>query len=248
MLTIIDGLAYIRRAFEKDFGQRAPRRIISDMLAIRPPNTVVWAFDHPSCRTLRRKLYPEYKMGRSKPSEDFFPMVQLIRDGLTHTSAIQIEVPNYEADDIIATLVKRYPTMPIRIETIDRDLGQLLVNRNVTVSFEMKGDPRWTRLYKATVGDPSDNIPGIKGFGPKAFYQVDKRRLEDFVAFGHGSPPEMPAACLNWLSDPANTALVRTFYQIVGFYDVPDAEISTGTVVGVSNPDAADALLSQFLH
>lgn len=97
----------------------------------------------------------------------------------------QVRVPTVEADDVIAWMTERLPTN-IVILTVDRDLLQLaapradkhvavkikrdwpesFVDKDVSVPF------RWVALYKSLVGDTSDEYPGVKGFGPKAWIQL----------------------------------------------------------------------------
>lgn len=249
MINIIDGNSYIRRAFETDYGSRAPRKIAVDMLAMPPDRTTIWVFDHPTCRILRRKIYPEYKQGRQSAPDGFFEMVSYIREVLEHTRCLQICVPNFEADDVIATLTRRYHIKsPVRIDSIDQDLAQLLVFPNVTATFKTKIEPRWVRLYKSSVGDPSDNIPGIKGFGEKTWRDVDKSMLERLLT-GHSERlPELPFRSANWLIDPDNLAMARKFYQIVGLYEVPLADIERHLKPGQQDEAKVNELLARYLH
>ncbi len=150
------------------------------------PDYLAVSFD--TGRTFRHDLYADYKGTRAK-------MRGLARPGKTHPrdggrfQYSRLEVENYEADDVIGSLAVlgayRKKSLGVKIITGDRDLLQLVTNR-VVVSFAQQQDQRKRRIfpggrparklgvlpeqvvdYKALVGDPSDNIPGVKGIGEK---------------------------------------------------------------------------------
>jgi len=79
-----------------------------------------------------------------------------------------IRVKGWEADDVIATLVRSEPNEQFIIESTDVDFMQL---PNVRIAREKPApvEPQYMRLYKTLVGDPSDNIGGLKGFGKGAW-------------------------------------------------------------------------------
>ncbi len=131
--------------------------------------------------SFRREIYPEYKAGRDAQPEDLtiqFPMVAELCEAF---GVPMLEVPNFEADDVIATLVETAPAgTKIGIISTDKDLMQL-VGPNVSLLDTMKGSrvdeaavekrfgvpPSLLLDVRSLVGDPSDNIPGVKGIGEK---------------------------------------------------------------------------------
>jgi DNA polymerase-1 len=106
------------------------------------------------------------------------------------------EKPGYEADDLIATLAEKFKTLPdvqVVILTGDRDTLQMVEGDKLVVQTFNKGvsdttiynepaviekygiAPNQMVDYKALVGDPSDNIKGVPGVGPKTALELIKR-------------------------------------------------------------------------
>ncbi len=149
------------------------------------PTHVAVAFDV-SRTTFRTETYPEYKANRAKSPEGFKGQVDLIRDLLDALGITRLEVPGYEADDILATLATQAQGQNLEtfIVTGDRDALQL-VSGSVTVLYPRKGVSDLARMtpeavvekygltpdqyadFAALRGDPSDNLPGIPGVGEK---------------------------------------------------------------------------------
>ncbi len=143
---------------------------------------VVW---DPSGGSFRREVYPEYKANRKPTPDDLRPQIDEIKELLDKAGFPAIIVPNYEADDVIGSLAKRFgKKQRVVILSGDKDCYQLL-NENVSMLRGSKGvtefltiDPAWVQNelgvsveqitdYMGIVGDSSDNIPGAKGIGPK---------------------------------------------------------------------------------
>ena len=143
---------------------------------------VVWDAGLPKFRT---EIYPEYKAQRSAMPEELRAQVGHVDHILEAMNIPAIRAEGFEADDAIATLSKRIPEdVELMIVTGDQDAMQL-VDRNVKVLRTTKGvsetksygrdevveeygvTPEQIPDYKALTGDPSDNIPGVKGIGPK---------------------------------------------------------------------------------
>ncbi|MCS7057960.1 MAG: DNA polymerase I [Meiothermus sp.] len=141
---------------------------------------VVVIFDAPA-RTFRHEAYEEYKAGRASTPEDFPAQLEQIKELVDLLGLGRLEVPGYEADDVIGTLARRAEAQgyPVRILTGDRDSFQLLSER-ITVVLpdgrvmtpaalrEKYGvQPEQWVDFRALVGDPSDNLPGARGIGEK---------------------------------------------------------------------------------
>jgi DNA polymerase-1 len=142
-------------------------------------NCVV-AWDDPD-GSKRRELYPEYKANRTEKDPLLavqYPYVaKLIRALGLHS----FWHPGWEADDVIATLVERYADdFTVYIVSGDKDLTQLVEEKVLMYDFgkditydEAAVCAKWGVYpnqmldYLALVGDSSDNIPGVKGVGPK---------------------------------------------------------------------------------
>jgi DNA polymerase I len=136
-------------------------------------------------RTFRNELYPDYKAHREEPPADMRLQFGLTIDMARTTGAPVFVREGFEADDIIATLVvqARARGLACTVLTGDRDLFQLIADdvdivlpgkrgefeRVDTAAFDFKyGFPRDRFVdFKALMGDPSDNIPGLQGIGEK---------------------------------------------------------------------------------
>lgn len=145
------------------------------------PDYMAFCFDRAE-PSFRKDIDPRYKANRSDMPEDLVPQVPYIRK-VSHALGVAcFDKQGYEADDIIGTLacMGRDEGLEVVIVSGDKDFGQL-VGPHVTMYDTMKDirydeegvkekfgvEPRKMRDYLALVGDSSDNIPGVKGIGPK---------------------------------------------------------------------------------
>ncbi len=149
------------------------------------PTHVGVAFDV-SRKTFRSAEYPEYKATRSATPDAFKGQIPLIHEVLDALEIPHVQIDNFEADDVIATLTTQAVAagMEVLIVTGDRDAYQL-VSPHVTVLYPKKGVSDLARMtpqaveekygltptqypdYAALRGDPSDNLPSIPGVGEK---------------------------------------------------------------------------------
>ncbi|MFI6264154.1 DNA polymerase I [Micromonospora sp. NPDC051006] len=159
--------------------------MLINVLRDEQPTHIVVAFDV-SRHSFRTDRYAEYKAGRSETPTDFKGQVSLVKEVLAALRIPVVEMPGYEADDVIATLAcqARDQGMQVLITTGDRDAFQL-VGDQVTVLYPRKGvsdlarmdpaavetkygvGPQRYRDLAALVGETSDNLPGVPGVGPK---------------------------------------------------------------------------------
>ena len=145
------------------------------------------AFDTPE-PTFREGLFKDYKAHRPKTDDELVPQLAEAHNLFQKFGIPSFEKPGYEADDIIATLVKKFggeKNLRVMILTGDLDTLQLVRGDKVVVKTPKKGvsetvvyneaaveeryglKPEKLSDYKGLVGDPSDNIPGVPGVGPK---------------------------------------------------------------------------------
>lgn len=144
---------------------------------------VVW---DPGRKTFRSDIYTEYKATRKPMPDDLRSQIEEIRALLDEAKFPQLMVQNFEADDVIGTLAKRFgKEKKVLLITGDKDCYQLL-NKNVHMLRGQKGvtefteiSPEWVKEelgvtveqipdYMGLVGDTSDNIPGVRGVGAKS--------------------------------------------------------------------------------
>jgi DNA polymerase-1 len=159
--------------------------MLINLLRDEQPSHVAAAFDL-TRKTFRAETYAPYKANRASAPDEFRSQLSLIQEVLTALGIPVLTKENYEADDIIATLVTRAEPagFQVLICTGDRDVLQL-VSDQVTVLYPRKGvsdlirftpevvaeryglTPQQYPDYAALRGDPSDNLPGIPGVGDK---------------------------------------------------------------------------------
>src|SRR6478735_9729876 len=155
-------------------------KLMRDMQGDAPTHLAV-IFDH-SEKTFRNALYDKYKAHRPPPPEDLVPQFALVRDATRAFGVPAIELPGYEADDLIAAYACR--VRDIGGETVivssDKDLMQLVGDgvtmldtmKNVRIGpeqvFEKFGvSPDKVVDVQALCGDSVDNVPGAPGIGIK---------------------------------------------------------------------------------
>ncbi len=191
-LLLVDGSGYIFRAFHALPPMTRPdgtpvnavygftsmlMKLVDDM----QPDHIAVIFDT-SRQTFRSEIYPQYKCNRSEPPDELIPQFALVRAATEALSLPQLEVPGFEADDLIAT----YATLAEAdgLETVivssDKDLMQL-VRANISMLDPMKQRrigaeevverfgvlPEKVVDVQALAGDSTDNVPGVPGIGIK---------------------------------------------------------------------------------
>lgn len=247
-LHIYDGLNWIRQAIESN--NFTLRQLYMQLAYSQETNIIVWEGKGGNER--RRKFYAGYKRNRVRPSEDIFRTIDVFRELLTHTSAYQIAVPTYEGDDVVASLVTQYKGQtPIWIHSTDKDFRQLACEGVHVDSNKMKAcEDKYVRLYKTLVGDPSDSIKGLPGFGEVAFGRLDCAYVLPFFErkqFGTFLPEFafMDQKHFNTLQQ--NLSEIGTYWHITGFFEIPLPEMALHMQKGTLNSPAADALMRHYL-
>ena len=158
------------------------------------PDYVAAAFDRPE-PTFRKEMFEAYKAQRPKAPDELVSQLIKARELFTKFNIPIFELPGYEGDDIIGTLAAKFggdKDIHITILTGDMDTLQLVKGKQIVVCAPKKGisetitydatavraryelDPEQMTDYKGLVGDPSDNIPGVPGVGPKTALQALK--------------------------------------------------------------------------
>lgn len=151
------------------------------------PDYIVACYDLPE-PTYRHEVYTEYKAGRAKTDDSLVAQIIRSRDIFAVFGIPMYECAGFEADDILGTIVeqtKNEKDMQVIIASGDMDTLQLIDDDKVMVYTLKKGiqdtvlynetavkgrfgfGPKQVIDYKGLRGDPSDNIPGIKGIGEK---------------------------------------------------------------------------------
>lgn len=194
MIYLIDASVYLFRAYHAlppDMLDRDGNpthavfgfaRMLGDLIERARPKYMAVAFDFNVTRCFRKSIYPAYKAHRDRPPADleyqFGRCMELCRClGVTALSSNE-----YEADDIIGTLVTAFRREGVRAAVItrDKDLAQLIREGDVYWDFGGRDPYSYQDIerhygvaperfadYLALTGDSVDNIPGIPGVGPK---------------------------------------------------------------------------------
>ena len=159
--------------------------MLVNLIKEEKPTHIAVAFDV-SRKTFRTEKFAEYKANRATTPDEFRSQISFINELVDSFGIKQLEMPGFEADDIIATLSKQAleSGFEILICTGDRDSFQL-VNKSITVLYPKKGVTEMNRMtpeavfekygltptqypdFAALRGDPSDNLPSVPGVGEK---------------------------------------------------------------------------------
>ncbi|MDP9174841.1 MAG: DNA polymerase I [Planctomycetota bacterium] len=191
---IIDGHAQIYRAYFAPFrdlssptGEPTKATFVFtqwliNLIQNRKPDHLAMVIDSGDETVFRKEIAPDYKANRQPPPDDFFPqekrILQIVRD-----AGIPIfSKPGFEADDLIATLVRKMADKNIDVYIVskDKDLRQLI--NGFTQIYDMQADtfmdrqrmidqlgysPEQAIDIQTLMGDAIDNVKGIPGVGEK---------------------------------------------------------------------------------
>jgi len=192
-LYIVDGHAQIYRAYYAPFrpltspGGEPTRatyvfcQMLLNLIRDRQPDYLVVVLDAEESKLLRRRLYPPYKAQRPPPPEDLLVQERRILSILNAAAVPILRHEGFEADDIMATLVRRLADEQLQVFLVsrDKDLEQLLSER-VAMYDPMKNEvitpqrlveirgwpPEQAVEAQILIGDSVDNVPGATGVGP----------------------------------------------------------------------------------
>jgi DNA polymerase-1 len=160
------------------------------------PKYLVACFDLPE-PTFRKQIFERYKAHRKKAPQELYDQMPMVKEVLKIFNVPIFEKPGYEGDDLIGTLANsltKGKENKVSNVIVSGDLDNLqLINENTAVYFLAKGVKNTVLLneedvkkkyeglipsqlidYKALRGDPSDNIPGVKGIGEKTAIKLIK--------------------------------------------------------------------------
>lgn len=193
-LFLIDGSAHLYQVFYAIRGLTAPdgepvnavygfARMLHKLQEDYDPDYLAVAWD-PRGEVFRHKIYEEYKANRKPMPKDLQRQLPLIEELLKVRDIPKLVVEGYEADDVMGTVSKRAEQEGVHtvLVTTDKDAEQLISDRTSVLHMhkndqtfldveklkEEKGLEPWQVIeLMALCGDNSDNIPGVRGVGPK---------------------------------------------------------------------------------
>ena len=133
-------------------------------------------------KTFRNEIYSDYKANRSEAPDDLAPQFEYIRKSVVAFNLPSVDLPNYEADDLIATYAEQILAKGAKVTIVssDKDLMQLY-RKDVRIFDPMKNKfitsedivtkfgvgPEKVIDVQSLAGDSSDNVPGVPGIGVK---------------------------------------------------------------------------------
>lgn len=182
LTRIGDSSRWITKSGEPTAGTYGFTSTLLRLLEQDAPEYLAVSFD--TGRTFRDDLYPDYKATRDKMPDDLRLQINRIRQVVAAFGIPILEAEGYEADDVLGTVARKAAAQGVKVSILtgDRDLLQL-VDNNIVIRLaghklseavdhgpaevEARFDIETSQLidYKALVGDPSDNIPGVRGVG-----------------------------------------------------------------------------------
>ena len=199
-LFLIDISSYIYRAYyairelstSRGFPTNAIYGVTNMLLKVlreRQPTHLALVFDSKP-PTFRHRLYPEYKAHRPGMPEDLVKQLDYLRRIISALNLPALELEGYEADDLLATMARLAREAGMKVEIISGDKDLLpLADQEVTIWDPMQDvyftpeviaekfglPPADLVDLRALTGDPSDNIPGVPGIGPKTAQKLMAR-------------------------------------------------------------------------
>jgi len=173
----------------------------------------------------RSELFPDYKATRLSPPEEVIKSVEVVKEMVTCLGLTSLEVPGVEADDVIATVaeVGRQVGDKMFVLSTDQDFYQLLRGDEVEIlkptngvnarggnsSWDLYDEKRFLEEHegiapkahvdmRALIGDKSDNLPGLRGFGIKGVLRLMKEygSLEEILRNSEAIKPERQSQVL----------------------------------------------------
>ncbi|RMF93017.1 MAG: DNA polymerase I [Nitrospinota bacterium] len=163
------------------------------LLQEEQPTFLAVIFDTPE-PTFRHEKYAEYKATREKMPDEMLPQLPRIKEIIAALQIPIVEIPGYEADDVMGTLAKQAAAQGIDVWLVtgDKDFMQLVSERIKIYSLRKEGeereilDPERVRQklgvppeqvveVLALMGDKSDNVPGIPQIGEKTAVKLIQR-------------------------------------------------------------------------
>lgn len=160
------------------------------LLTEQAPSRLVFAFDESLGTSARRQIYPEYKANRSPAPVELKRQFGWCREWLEALGISCVSSGDWEADDLIGSLARyhRREDLPVAILTADKDLAQLITERDLWWSYADNRQLDYRAVCKkfgvrpeqiaallALAGDKVDNIPGIPEVGLRTAARLLKK-------------------------------------------------------------------------
>ena len=245
-LILVDGSGYIFRAFHGLPMMTRPdgtpinavfgfTKMLLKLMADLNPSHVVVIFDAGRV-TFRNDIYADYKANRSDPPEELVPQFPLVRDAAEAMSLPVLEMPGFEADDLIASFAKQaeQQNKPCLIVSSDKDLMQL-VRGSVTMLDPMKNrpisapevmekfgvSPDKVVDVQSLAGDSTDNVPGVPGIGIKTAAELINQFGDLDSLLSNAETIKQPKRRENLITYAEQARISRQLVQLKDDVDLP---------------------------
>ncbi|MBQ9873182.1 MAG: DNA polymerase I [Thermoguttaceae bacterium] len=233
---------------------------VRDVLAIMTklkPDYLFCAYDAHRV-TFRNEIYPEYKANRSATPDDLLLQFDFTKEFLKAMGIPALVVPNFEADDLLATLAKKTESLGgnATLVTSDKDARQLLSDstsiyllrkekyyRAPELLADWGIEPSQVVDFQALVGDAVDNVPGVPLIGPKVASEllVQHKTLEGVLEAAQGLKGKRFENLRNFKSD------ALTSRELVKLRDDVPVELDwEAAKLGGVDPDRLRALFQYW--
>ncbi len=217
--------------------------------------------------TFRHGLFSEYKGTRKAMPEELKMQLPIIREILTSMGITWIEKEGYEADDILGTIARRSEKEGLEVKLLsgDRDLLQIATDHTEILIPKTQGGKTEIHRYfasdvvkeygvtptefievKALQGDSSDNIPGVKGVGPKSAEELIRTYHDLESLYEHIDEITKKAKKANLIECKETAFLSRTLATIEVNAPI-DFDLKKAKVNSFINEKSTEILLSYSL-
>ena len=233
--------------------------LLLKLLREQQPLGLALALDAPE-PTFRHEREASYKATREAPPSELWQQWPRLEQLIERLGVPAFRVPGFEADDILATLARRFRDtgQPALVVSGDRDLLQTALPPVEVMFVGRRGQPgvRYDhraveerfgvgpeRLasYMALVGDSSDNIPGVRGVGPRAAAKLVQKYASVTALLEHAAEIEPPRL---------REAIILAREQLLANIELTrlrdDVPLPAGELYGVVDAEARDRLRGLF--
>ena len=188
-MVFIDAHNYIKRMYHAGVD---PYEMFIDLVHKYSNTSITVVCDTATSRNYRRSIHPGYKAGRTSSDDNVYFTVynNIINIARHFENIIVAEITEGEADDYINSKA----VMGDIVISNDKDLWPLVANfvaiyTNGTTKVDnqlieqkfIHPEPEFILAYKSLVGDPSDKIPGKRGFGAAAYAKLSKTEIKEVL-------------------------------------------------------------------
>lgn len=271
---LIDANALIHRAWHALPPLKAPdgrivnavygfSSVLMNILKSEHPDYLAVCWDTPE-PTYRHEAKPEYKAHRVEQPQEFYDQFPLVKEVVEAFGAMNVELPGYEADDLLGTFATRLAEEGVMVTllTSDKDVWQM-IGPNVRVMAFKKGvsetviydeamlkevtglTPSQIIDFKALRGDASDNLKGVPGIGEKTATELllKFKNLKGIFKAARDSKSDMSASVRQKLLDGENEA--EETYPLVKL--VIDAPVKLKNKDLLRKPADVEEIKRQFM-